>query len=784
MRQVLIRAWALLRRPLALCGLLPVAIGGCALVPLPLFDQPGFELAFALTLAIGLFGGLVGLAAARLERQLIVGRDADRPRTALRFDGALTSAFAACVAAVLINLLALLPAFAFATARAAFSTRCDPFANFAFFPWLTLPSAVLAACAGVFCGLLTLRKRTALLAFALLVLASAVWTVWPIYFGPQFFAFNFFGGYFPGPLYDEALHLRPAIAWFRLETIGVAAALLGLTGLTLRMTDGLLTVPKPRPAALVLTAIAALGVASLELRATRLGLRSSDASVQERLGGHSESTHFVLTFPAEKERTWVDRTLRDLEFRYFEDKQFLGVDAPGKVHVFVYRSPQEKELLVGAGLTQFTKPWRGEIHVNDEPFPHRVVKHELVHAMAASLGKGPFKITTRFGIPMMGVVEGLAVAGDDPHEELTLHQWAAAMKHEHLLPDLRRILAPTGFYAQAASRAYTAAGSFLRYLADREGASKLQAVYAHGDFAKVYGRSVDALVTEWEKFLDTVPVSEGEIHRAFARFRVGSLFTRACAREVADLSERAAYALPSDPAEALSLYRRAGSLDPDEPTYVLGEAAALTRLTRLDEAEQVLAKYEPRLSEAPALLAQVQLARADLLARLEKPEVAKEELTHALALDPGPDLTRTAQVKLAALARPGAAQSAKAYFSPVNDELRLWGLERAVENAPGDPVVHYLLGRRLAQLQVGAPASAQLARALSLGLTPALTDESERLALFSEYLAGDCAAVQELAGHLSGPSEALRATANEWVLRCGFETTTYGSALVPEGPFR
>jgi hypothetical protein len=141
-------------------------------------------------------------------------------------------------------------------------------------------------------------------------------------------------------------------------------------------------------------------------------------------------------------------------------------------------------------------------------------------------------------------------------------------------------------------------------------------------------------------------------------------------------------------------------------------------------------------------------------------------------------------VKLAALERPGAAPSVRAYFAPVNDELRLWGLERAAENAPQEPVVHYLLGRRLAQLEVGAPAATQLSRALGLGMGQALTDESERLSLYARFLGGDCAGVQELAGHLVTPPEALRATANEWVLRCGFETTTYGAALVPEGPFR
>ena len=71
----------------------------------------------------------------------------------------------------------------------------------------------------------------------------------------------------------------------------------------------------------------------------------------------------------------------------------------------------------GAANTQFSKPWRSEVHVDGTGFPNGVLKHELVHAMAAGWGAWPFGVTSAFLVlPQTGVIEGLAVAADDPVE--------------------------------------------------------------------------------------------------------------------------------------------------------------------------------------------------------------------------------------------------------------------------------------------------------------------------------------------------------------------------------
>ncbi|MFP2958738.1 hypothetical protein ACLEPN_13035, partial [Myxococcus sp. 1LA] len=54
--------------------------------------------------------------------------------------------------ALLLNVAVLVPPFLAATLFAWLRTACDPFALVGFYPMLTLPSAALAAAAGVLCG--------------------------------------------------------------------------------------------------------------------------------------------------------------------------------------------------------------------------------------------------------------------------------------------------------------------------------------------------------------------------------------------------------------------------------------------------------------------------------------------------------------------------------------------------------------------------------------------------------------------------------------------------------
>jgi len=766
----------LLRRPGGWVPAAVVAAGGSLGVLLPLFELPGLELGLLVATLCTLLGGWTGATAAEELRKA--------PRTSVPrvpSPGPGVAAARAVGAATLVLWGAAAVPFLGAVLRAVLTTRCDPFAQAAFFPFLVLPAGLLAAAAGTFCRTAFPARSRAIALYVLLLLASLAWTVWPVVLGPQVFAFNFFLGMFPGPLYDEALVLPASLVWFRLETVLWAVAL---------GTCAAAVFPAPGPShsrhrgrVLGTLVVLALCIAALEAKAVRLGFRSSDAAVRLALGGRTETEHADILFPREKSPEDVERLRRDVEFRLAGLGRFFGAPPP-PVRVVVFRSPEEKQRWVGAGGTQFAKPWLLSVYLNDAPFPHPTLGHELAHVAAGAFGSGPFRVTSRWGVPLMGVVEGVAVAADDPHGELTLHAWAAGMRRQGLMPDVRGIVGATGFWTAAPARAYTAAGSFLRFLRDTQGTERLQRLLAHGGFAGVYGRPLDTLVSEWERMLDGLPLDESAVNRAFARFRQPSLFRRSCAREVAALAAEAKGLTTTNPSRALQLLRSCARLQPTEPDFLLGEVALLRTLNRPSEAAEVLEHADGLVAGRPALEAQVALARADLAWDAGDLQAAGASLQQAASLRPGRDLEREAEVKRVALADARLRPMLHAFFDASSDELRLWVLERARESAPEDGVVNYLLGRRL--LAVGLPAEAAdaLGRALSATLPEQVNREAWRLLVSAHYRDGDCAAVRSDLGRMPDLSEPLRAEVTEWQARCTFEEQTFNGPLVPRGPFR
>ena len=766
----------LLRRPGVWVPAAIVALGGSALVTLPLFETPGLELGLAVSVGCALVGGWIGARAAdalrKAPRASVPRLSPPGPvRASARSVGAATLVLWATGAVPLIA----------AVLRTVLTTRCSPFAQAGFFPLLVAPAALLAAAAGVFCRIAFPGRGRWIAAYLLLLLASVAWTVWPLVLGPQVFAFNFFIGFFPGPLYDEALRVAPSLGWFQLETVLWAAVLASLAA-------GLFPAPgpaHPRHRARVLATLALLGagIAALETAAVPLGFRSSDAAVRAALGGHTETEHAEIVYPREKSPEEVERLRRDVEFRLAQLSQFFGAP-PTNVRLFVFRSSEEKQRWVGAGGTQFAKPWLASVFLNDAPFPHPTLKHELAHLAAGAFGRRPFQVTSRWGVPIMGVVEGVAVAADDPTGELTLHAWAAGMRRQGLMPDLRSLLGLAGFWSAAPARAYTAAGSFLRYLQETHGTERLQRLLPHADFGAAYGRSLEALVADWERMLDALPMEESAVNRAFARFRAPSLFHRACAREVAGLAEEARAVATGNPARALQLLRTAARLQPGEPDFLLGEATLLRRVGRGPEASEALERADALVSGRPSLEAQVALARADLAWDRGDLQGAGALLQQAAALRPGRDLEREAEVKRAALGDARVRPQLHAFFDASGDELRLWALERAREILPEDGVVNYLLGRRLLLLGVPGEAGEALGRALAATLPEQVGREAWRLVVSANYRAGDCPAVRSDLGRMPEVSEALHAEVTEWQARCAFEERKFEGPLVPRGPFR
>jgi len=725
-------AWALA----ALVGiLLPLA---------PLARTPGYESALAATVVVALLGGWIGIAAARLERD----DDPSQPKPSAP---ALTTALRATFASFALTCAAILPFLAASALAGALGPRCSILAGLPWYPILPLPSAFLAASLGLGCGALVEgRGRAAAFYCALLALSLAA-SAWPVFFGPQAFFYNHLLGYFPGPIYDEVVRIEGGLLAHRVLTIAWGFAAIGLVALC-RDERGRLGRPRGRPLALGLVAVSCIAIVVGFAGRHQAGWEQSEASIERALGARAEGARCTVIHPRELSSRRLRAFLAECDHRVGELEAFFGVEAR-RPTVFLYRSREEKRRLTGAARTQFAKPWLGQIHVDVRGSPHPILKHELAHLIAAPLGRGPFGVTAAaLGLlPLQGLVEGAAVAADWPAGELSVHEEAQAMRALGLAPRLERIVSASGFWAESSGRAYTYAGSFVRWLIDTRGSEAFGRLYRDGDFAAAYGVGLPALIASWEAFLDEVPLAPGAKALAERRFRRPPIFRRPCAREVALLADEARDALGAgDPLRAADLYSKCLALDPGDPAYLRAQAAAYAEAADPSRILPLLEAMEDHPAKDDLLRASLRTYLADAYAAAGDLDAARLAYEAAGTLILDEDGSRALAVKLEAIQDPALAAVTLPFLASGTD-IKLLAVRDLLEVRPDYRTGWYLLGRRLFQRGEFEGALRAFDRALEADeLLAALRPEAERLRAFSllnlERPREACALLRRLAG--------------------------------------
>jgi tetratricopeptide (TPR) repeat protein len=599
----------------------------------------------------------------------------------------------------------LLPAMVSATLT---SLPCHPFLFAHFFLVLVPPTVVLSCLLGLALKHWILSWRRWLFATLGCILLTTPSTLYTILCGPQVSAFNHVIGYIPGPLYDEELKLPSSLLWYRLGTVVLILLLFAL-------------VSKKRRWAFAFGAVLVV----LEVNGDRLGFRTTESTLKKHLSETEQSRGLVFHHEP-MDALQAKNIFDDLRFRQNQLETFFG-PTEGEVHVWYYPSAEAKQRWVGAAHTQFSKPWRREVHINALGVPHPVAKHELVHALAAPYGNGFFRVTSEWGglVLHTGIIEGLAVAADNPVDDLSLHEWSAAMKRKGLLPNVRDALSPRGFFFANASRAYTASGSFLRFLVETYGSEKVKKLYAKGDFEGAYGQSLSVLATQWERFLDGVVLDESQINAAFQRFRGGSLFERRCAREVEILKDEMT---TSTPGEALDSSRRCLVLQPDEPSLNLAVIQRLRSAGKVLEAQRALEASLLKFQSDSGAWSNAALLQVEMLG--DNNPSSRRLLESVLQKKPPASVLRTALVRLLAFDMPATSRDALGvWFSGRADSIRVGALQEALLQDPENAVLHYLLGRQLAR--DGAPEKAleHLSERMLSKLPEALRLEAQKLVL-------------------------------------------------------
>ncbi len=738
-------------------------VTGLALWSNHLTDHVGFAASLVVAVVGSIASALVGVRVAQLGR----GRSGA--------DVAVTSALSA-IAFVTTALLVVL-------AHGLVAPACSPATGGVHALLFALPGPVLASLVGAALGGVIRRRGVATTLAALLVPAFVGWSLVRFYTTPTIFAFDPFFGFFPGALYDEHVPVTLAHVTHRLGTLGWIVAFAALLvaawdGATGRLS--LATLRSHRAATLVLGAglVAAVGV---YVAGPALGHRHDVSHIARALERRVASRRCVVLYDRSIDDRQASLTARDCDVRVGQLEDFYGVRQARPITVFLFANSTQKRELMGAEDTYIAKPWRDEVYLQYAPFPHPVLKHELAHVVAGAMARGPLRVTTLGGVvPTPGLIEGAAVAAAwEGESDATPHQWSRAMMEAGLTPSVSS-LTGLGFYASSSGRAYTAAGSFCRWLVDTRGRPRFRRFYRDADAVAAYGVSLAALEREWHAFLRRVPTSDGVLARARTRFRRASVFGRTCPLLLEDLTRDAVAHLDAgDLAAADRELRTLIAHDPtDLHTHML-LAVTRVRAGDLGGATRIATEAEQALGPAAGQRARSQVADQVWRWRgLSASQVFYDALDVTLMDD---DEARTLLIKRAMLTRGGAPAEVFRDLligrgeldpSPTAAMARL-GLD---DQAASDPWVAYLAGRQLFLAERFEPALRMLrvGDIASIG-EPRVLAETQRMRAIALYRSGnltEASTVFTMLAEDEGRPSGARDTAADWVDRIRRESVT------------
>lgn len=752
-----------------LLGLVVALIGLGAVGFLPLFGGPGYESALAAGIVLP-FAVAIATALEIAAMPRAPGAASGSPRPAASFERGLVNGGVYALAAYGLTLLHGL--------RVGF---CDLPLGSAHFALGPAPGALLAGAYGALVGELARGRRWRRLFAVLLALAgplgSMLFSVGRFYASPMVFAYDPFAGYFSGTLYDTVVDFSGLVS-YRAGTLATLLAGFVFARSLGRDGAGKLTLSgRRRGGALVVGALAGVASAASMIEGDRLGHWETPTSIEKTLGARASGERCEVIHARGMRPADIARFVRDCDAHVAAGERYFEIEGPPKITVYLFADAAQKAALMGAADTYIAKPWRHEIYVQAAGYPHGVVGHELMHVLAGSFGRGPFRIAgSALGLlPNPGLIEGAAVAAAPPEGDLTPQQWARAMKDLGLLPPLDRLF-NLGFLGQNASTAYTVSGAFVGWIHDRYGAAALRAWYGGRSLAEVTGVPFATLESTWRGELDALTLPDAARAQARARFDRPAIFGRTCPR-IVDACKSAGDRLHNggDEQGARAKYEEVLRLDPRDGSTPISIARSLIAEGRVDEGLGALA----RIAEGAGGRRDVrdraleELGDQALAAGRGAEAVRRFEEVAARTVDE--DRLRTFEVKIAAAKdeRGRAAIVALLVGTRGRGPDKMLAMERLAAWSAADPtdgLPLYLIGRHYFGASQFEEAAERLDRALAARIRlPRVATEAVRLRMVTACGLGDKDRAEALFRHYAasaGLSEARRLAAAAFVRRC------------------
>ncbi|MFI5323663.1 MAG: hypothetical protein ACHQ6U_09070 [Thermodesulfobacteriota bacterium] len=686
-----------------------VIIVSVILTFIPLVGALGFEYSAVMGLVLSFISVFISAE--------LVGTDHKNYSTGKRLSDRVSSIF-------IINLLFLGVVYLIGLLSSLFKGDCFIREGSVFFLLITVVSVFFSASIGLLSGFVL--KRRGFLTGALILIGIIAYSLYTLYSDTSLFVYNPLFGFFPGPIYDEAIPVTLTLVAYR--GIIVLWGLLFLILLALVNGFGYRRVGAWDFLKLLVVGISLIVAYSHE---RELEINYSREYITGKiLPASVETEHFTIYYdPASPEAKNIALIAGDHEWRYAELSKFLNTDSRGKIRSYIYPDTDTRKRVVGAGETTVANPIHKEIHLVYDTFPQPILKHELTHVMAGDFGTKILRMT-----PKVGLLEGLAVAADWSEDPYNPHQWSKALIHDGLAPNIEDITG-FGFWYAPAGLSYTLMGSFSRYLIDTYGIEKFKTVYRTGDFS-VYGKGLPELAADWKKFLEGVDTPVEAYALAKARFGAPGIFTAVCPRKVGELKNVAyKYYGDDDFYRAREYFSDAMTYDGNDPVVLNG--LAYSNYYRKDYEEAI------RVADSGQSLPEVNRAILDNLKgnALWQSGNAKEAegIFRSVRGTPLPDdLKREIDIKLSAIEEDDSrGQNVREFFSTRDRALQAASLSESILNSPDYAPPYYLMGRLLFNTGEYERAVPYLSMAEYLGLPSGeLTDENLRILGISLFTYG------------------------------------------------
>lgn len=359
--------------------------------------------------------------------------------------------------------------------------RCSAF-DYSF--WLTIqwaPQWLLAAALWVFTAKRPQMSRGRAigalvvgLLFSVIHLAAILWLF------PQKRVTHFIFGILHGPIYDEWIPTNHAIVAMRLVHALIPLAVLIYCAWHQRRRT--------------MIWVSGCLLAAFTVYATYRGAPSvghGEAVLQRELPDTLQGNGFVVHYRSMLSQKNIRQLFTDIQFHMQELTAILG-QPPRPVHIYIYPSRQQMKLWFGGEQTDMTDVVTPSVHITASEYPHETLRHELVHALAS------FSAFYGLGFhPNMAFTEGFAVALAPTPQRLTLDQGAALLLASKKLPAIEQIFSPL-FWKESGPRAYTVAGSFVKFLIQEYGIEPVKKLYAGEPWNKAFSISLEEAINHWQ----------------------------------------------------------------------------------------------------------------------------------------------------------------------------------------------------------------------------------------------------------------------------------------------